>query len=1093
MTNSQSFRQHSHRQTSDIAVCRLLRALLFLGLLAVALVGPLSKSGLAQLAGGTVDGTVTDSQKAVIPGAVATIADKATGIVTTSPANSDGAYRLTNLQPGTYELTVSHAGFASDVRSDIVVNVGAEVVINLVLNPGNVGQTVTVAAQAETVELASAAVSYSVPGTEIRELPLNGRDYSQLATLQPGVASVGTSGGDIRTGLGNKLAISGGRPQTNNYLWDGISLNDNGNNAPGSVLGVLLGADAVDQFTLLTNSFSAEYGNTAGGVLNAVTRSGTNQLHGSSFLFARNSAMDAANYFDVPGRRPQFSRWQYGASAGGPIYKNRTFWFVDYEGVDQTNGVTTTSVVPTALARAGALLASPPVTVDPEVALALPLFPFPNAPCTTCNADQGNFITVVTAVGNEQFVFGKIDHKFSDKDSIRGNYFYDNGSLTSPDAFDEKVSGNVSVRQGIGLEYTRIISPSLVNVARAGFTRSVQESGNVVAVLDPLLANPELAEVPGKDTGSITVGGGYGAITDGPKSTDHNYEKFNTFQGYENLYWTHGIQTIKVGVDAERLDDNIFLPTGTGGQYFFASFSNFLTNDPSGWTGASLVSTMERGERQTVYGSYIQDDIRLLTNLTVNVGFRYEFTTIPTEVNHRIAILHNLHDPAPRIGGPILDHNPSLHDFSPRIGLTWDPTGQGKTSIHAGFGEYDNLIMQNQYDMILSRSLPYLTEGVFSSSTSPGNVDLPGTFPNGIYQYISGALSERTDYIDPNPPRSYTMQWNFSVQQAFAGWVAQVGYVGARGVHLSQTERNMNSVQPTLVNGVYTYPAFPTQADRLNPVFASINCTDTFNADSEYSAMQISVHRALTRGLLVQGSYTWSKSMDNSSSTSSTEAAAGYPNAIGSPDPLIESINRGLSDFNIESNGIVSVVYDAPTFSGHSAIEKATLGGWEIGTIFTMHTGFPFSAIVNNDIAHTLTDTTGVYLGQRAVEIPGCGPLTRPGNVNHYINLSCFTAPAPGTLSNLRRNTLTAPGLTNVDFSLIKNNKFHGRVEGQLRIEFFNVLNHPNFSAPNFVLYTGGNLNNGVQTTPSAVSNAGVITSTTNNSRQLQLGYKITF
>ena len=1092
MTSSQFIRQFFHRPTSGIAVYKLLRSSLCLGFLAAALFGSSSKSVLAQTAGGTVTGTVSDSQKAVIPGAVATIVNKATSIVTKDPANKDGVYRLTNLQPGIYELTVSHDGFASDERSEITVNVGSEVVINVELDPGNVDQTVMVASQSETVELASAAVSYSVPGAEIRELPLNGRDYTQLATLQPGVASIGASGG-LRTGLGNKLAISGGRPQTNNYLWDGISLNDNGNNAPGSILGVLLGVDAVDQFTLLTNSFSAEYGNTAGGVLNAVTRSGTNQLHGSAFLFARNSAMDAANYFDVPGERPQFSRWQYGASAGGPIIKNRTFWFVDYEGVNQTNGVTTTSEVPTALARTGALLAAPPVTVDPNVALALPLFPLPNALCPTCNADQGNFVTVVTAVGREQFVFGKIDHRFSDKDSIRANYFYDNGSLDSPDAFNEIDTGQISVRQGIGLEYTRVISPTLVNVARAGFTRSVQTSGNIVSVLDPLIANTELGQVPGKDTGSITVGGGYGSIATGPKATDYNYEKFNTFQEYENLYWTHGIQTIKVGVDAERLDDNLFLPSASGGEYSFSSLSSFLTNDPSGWTGMTLSSTMERGERQTIYGSYIQDDIRALRNLTLNIGFRYEFTTIPTEVNHRIAILHNLLDPAPRIGGPILDSNPSLHDFSPRVGLTWDPTGKGKTSVHAGFGEYDNLIMQNQYDMILSRSLPYFTEGVFSSSTSPGNVDLPGTFPGGIYQYINGALSERTDYIDPNPPRSYTMQWNFSIQQAFAGWIAQVGYVGARGVHLSQTERNMNSVQPTLVNGIYTYPAFPTQANRLNPVFASINCTDTFNADSDYSALQISVHRPLSRGLLVQGSYTWSKSIDDSSSTSSVEAGTGYPNAIGNPDPLIASINRGLSDFNVESNGIVSVVYDVPALSGSNAIEKASLGGWEIGTIFHMQTGFPFSAIVNNDIAHTLTDTTGTNLGQRAVQIQGCGPLTRPGNVNHYINLSCFAAPAPGTLSTLRRNSLTAPGLTDVDFSLIKNNKFRGRIDGQLRIEFFNVLNHPNFSAPSYTLYTGGNLNNGVQTTPSAISSAGAITSTTNNSRQLQLGYKVTF
>lgn len=1061
----------------------------------------MTPSAHAQTAGGVIEGTITDSQSGVLSDTVVVVVNQATSVETKVPTNHDGNFRFANLPAGAYTMTVTHDGFAT-VKKTIAVNVGENVVSNIVMKPGAVDQTVQVEADLASVDLAAAAISYNVPGPEIRELPLNGRDYTSLAILQPGVASIGTAGG-LRTGLGNKLAVSGGRPQTNNYFWDGISLNDNGNNAPGSVLGVTLGVEAVDQFTLLTNSFSAEYGNTAGGVLNAVTRSGTNNLHGSGFLFARNSAMDAANYFDVPGKRPQFHRYQYGGTMGGPLFKDKTFWFFDYEGVNQGLGTTVTSVVPTTTAKTGLLhgsncsagtpsTTSCQVSIDPNVAPALALYPDPNS--TILTPDTGNFVAIVDQVGKEQYYFGKIDHKFSEKDTVRGNYFYDNGTLAAPDNLNDVVSQQQSIRQGIGLEYTRMITPAIVNVARVGVTRSVQISGTVVRVNNPAVQDTALAQIPGKDSGSISIGG-FQALPTGPLSTDHNYEKFNTFQEYENLYITKGIQTIKVGADAERLDDNLFLPTASGGQYSFASLPTFFANNPSGWTGMTLDSDMKRGERQTIYGFYVQDDVRLRPTLTVNVGFRYEFTTIPTEVNGKIAILHNLHDTTVRVGGSVLDTNPSLKDFSPRIGVSWDPFGKGKTSVRGGFGEFDNLILQNQYDMILSRSLPLFKEGVFTSSTTPG---LKGSFPGGAYQLISGATTTlRTDYIDPNPPRSYTMQWNFNIQQELKGWIGQVGYVGARGVHLSQTERNMNSVFPSLVNGVYTYPTTASTTNKLNRNFSTINCTDTFNTDSDYSSLQISVHRPLTKGLLVQGSYTWAKSIDDSSSTSSVQAGTGYPNAIGNPEPLLPSINRALSDFDIASNGIVSVVYNAPGPHDVKTWMREATNGWEIGDIFHMQSGFPFSAILNNDIANTLTDTTGTNLGQRPNYVPGC-KFTNPASVTNYINVNCFTAPTFGTLGALRRNALRAPGIIDMDFSLLKNNKFGDRANGQLRIEFFNVLNHPNFSAPAFTIFTGGNAtvsSSGVQTvsTPTRVSNAGQITSTTTSSRQLQLGYKVTF
>lgn len=1056
------------------------------------------RAAQAQAVGGTITGAVRDPQSSIVPGSKVVALNVETGVSTTTTTNNGGVYRLTNLQPGLYEVTVMADGLNEAKATGIKLTVGAEIVADFSMQMAGVAESVDVIGEAAAVQLTSSTLSYEVSSTTMRELPLNGRDFAGLAALQPGVVTIGTQGG-MRAGLGNKLSVSGSRPSHNNFLFDGVSINDSGNNTPGSILGVTLGVDAIDQFTLLSNTFSAEYGRASGGVINALTRSGTNQIKGSAFYFGRNSALDAKNFFDVPGREPKFRRHQFGASAGGPIKQDRTFWFANYEAVRQFLGKTNLSNVPSPALRQGTYV-NPlngqvqQYVVDPAVAKVLPLFPLPNAGITA-PGNTGVFSTVLDEVAHEKYLLGRVDHQLTTIDSVHGSYFFDDGASEVPDAFLNKVTSTTSRRQTVGIEHTRMINSRAVNVVRFGFSRSVFQSGVVTDVLNPAIADPSLAFVPGLDIGTVAASG-LTSLPAGPKALDYSFAFYNSFQGYENLYYTLGRHSMKFGMNVDRMQYNTSQPNLTGGSYTYGSLPGLITNglqgtNPSITFAANLVGTdTSRGLRETYYGGYFQDDWRMMDQLTVNLGVRYEFVTNPTEVQHKIALLPNLFASAPRIGGPIFDQNPTTKTFSPRIGFALDPKGDGQTAIRAGFGIFDNLPLLYLFDTPLMRSFPYFNQGVLTNVTTPV---LAGSFPNGGYNLIS-AGQLRTAYVDTAPGRAYNMQWNFNIQQRVGSWFATVGYVGSRGVHLVQVERNMNTVQPTrTAAGWFFLPTSQTQ--KLSPNFSSINTTDSWNGDSTYQGLQISVSHPFSAGLQVQGSYAFGKSIDDTSSTSSVTAGTGYPNAIGNPAPLFPEINRGLSDFDVKHNGTVSVVWVIPGMKAASGMLPALINGWQLSSVLRMSMGTPFTALLNSDQAgQSKADTTGAGLGQRPnrVSSDACASLTNPGSVNSYIKTQCFTFPTPVTvngvtgtvLGNLARNALSAPGITNMDFSLIKNMKFSERVGAQLRIEMFNFLNHPNFSAPGFVLF---------DSTGSPIATAGKILSTTTAARQIQFGMKATF
>src|ERR1700681_4019455 len=462
----------------------------------------------AQVAGGTITGTVADSSGRLIPNASVSITNVATGINRTVTTNEDGLYIAPNLLPASYELTFAAPGFRTDVRSGIELTVGATVSLNMTMQVGGSKETVQVTTEAPDVQLASSDIGAVVTANTVRELPLNGRSWTDLATLQPGVNAVTTQvsfrSGDDRgnRGFGQQLTISGARPQQNNYSLDGVSLNDYANGATGNVLGGNLGVDAIQEFSVLTRNYSAEYGKTSGGVVNATTRSGTNQFHGSAYEFLRNSALDARNFFDVV--RPPYKRNQFGGAIGGPILKNRTFFFADYEGDREAKGITQIDFVPTLNARMGQL-STGAVTVTTAARKYLALFPMPNGP-TTANPDVAEFRFAGNQVVHENFVTTRIDHKFSEKDALFGTYMFDRTPYNSPDSMDNVELRTLSSRHIVAVEETHSFSTARVNALRFGYNQEAVNSNQGVSTLAPAAADTTLGAFAGQRAAQVNIG-----------------------------------------------------------------------------------------------------------------------------------------------------------------------------------------------------------------------------------------------------------------------------------------------------------------------------------------------------------------------------------------------------------------------------------------------------------------------------------------------------------------------------------------------------------------------------------------------------------
>src|SRR6202047_4509618 len=635
----------------------------------------------AQVVGATVSGTVADASGAVAPGVSISIKNVATGNTTNAVTNAVGFYIAPNLRAGDYELTASAAGFSTQSRSGITLTVGEELLLNLTMQVGRVSETVRVTGEAPSVNLVNATLGGVTNAETIEEIPLNGRSWTDLAALDPGVHFVQdqppiNAPDRAKRGLGLQLTISGGRPQQNNYLLDGVNINDYANAGPGSVLGGNLGTDAVAEFSVLTTNYTAEYGRTSGGVISAITKSGSNKIHGSAYEYARNSALDAPNYFDG-GVAPPLSRNQFGASIGGPIRKDKTFIFGNYEGVRLTQSQTVIDTVPSVPAG---------TTADPSALRFLNAF-FPQP-----NGNHGQYSFVSTSRTTENYFIVRADNTFSDKDRIFATVMFDKASQTLPDEFNNKLYHNPTRRNVVAIEENHSFTPQLLNSARLGINSDNVQSPSGATPINKLTTDTSLGFIPGESAGSVNIapftGFSGGISTAQPFKFD-----YRSWQGYDNLFFTKGIHSLKFGANLEYIQANSFPPDSPGGAFTYNSLSDFLTNAaPALFKADTPGSVTPRGVRQWIFGAYFQDDFHVRPNLTLNWGLRYEMATIITEVNGKLSNLRVLQNapPVPFLGSPYIQ-NPTKRNFEPRIGIVWDPFKDGKTSVRAGGGIFDVL------------------------------------------------------------------------------------------------------------------------------------------------------------------------------------------------------------------------------------------------------------------------------------------------------------------------------------------------------------------------------------------------------------------
>jgi hypothetical protein len=1092
----------------------------------------------SQIVGGTLSGTITDASSAAVPSATVAIKNVATGVITNAASNAQGLYNAPNLLPGTYEVTVTAAGFDTKVISNVVLAVGAQQVLNFSMKVGTVSEKVQVSEIAPDVQLASSTISGVIDSNTVLQLPLNGRSWTDLAALQAGVNTIRVmvsvaSPDRLGRGLGVQLSVTGGRPQQNNYLLNGVSINDYSNQSPGSILGGNLGVDAVSEFSVLTTNYSAEYGRTSGGIVSAIGRSGTNDFHGSAFEFVRNSVLDARNPFDFPAApglpsKPPFHRNQFGVSAGGPIRKDKTFIFGAYEGLRQSLGTSIVDNVPSDAVRG--IGTGPGGTAGPSTLCSIPLGD-PTNPCTTTiltgalnpdpttgigkavlpylaffphvnngligNGDTGIFTFGGSQITSENYFSTRIDNHFSDKDNLSGSYMFDNSPSSQNDEFKNKLLLNRARRQLVTIEENHVFSASLGNSFRVGYSRVFAAAPAGSKAITKIAADPLLGFLPGDSAGVINVPG-LTLFSGGLSTAQPAVYHWNSWQGYDNVFLTKGTHSLKFGANVERIESNQFTPSRPGGEFDFQSLQDFLTNGLATFT-ADKAST-PKGVRETIFGAYAQDDFHFRPNLTLTLGLRYEMATVPTEVHGQLASLLHLTDPTVVVRSPLFA-NPSLRNFEPRVGFSWDPFRNGKTAVRGGFGMFDVLV--------LPANLRHTVDGTIPFSLSANGANLPGLFPTAAFNMLSTQLSaNRAAFIEQKPPRNYVMQWNLNIQREInSSTTVMVAYVGSHAVHNTFQTDDSDMVLPIAKTPLgYLWPIPPASGTPLptfNPNFARIALT-SWNSSSLYHALELQLKRRLSHGFEAQASYTFGRAIDSSSGSTDGDQ---FQNGLTSMLFFDQGIRRGLSDFNQSHKLTVSYTWDVPSSKNLTGPVGWAASGWEFGGIFEASSGLPFTAIIAPDPLG-MNSTDQFSLPDR---VKGCNPIQ--GGFN-YLNLSCFTLPnAPASMAaqcdpnsslgaaqaapagtvycgnlmgNGGRNTLIGPRLVNLDFSLFKNNpikRISEQFNVQFRMEIFNSLNHSNFNPPtaNNVIFDG---------TGAPVSGAGQLNSTSTTSRQIQFAIK---
>jgi hypothetical protein len=1006
----------------------------------------------AQVTTGAILGTVTDTTGAALPGATVTVRQVETDTTRTLVTDGQGRYRASALEPGTYEVRAELSGFQTVRFDNIRLSVGQSAVLNVTLQLGALQEAILVTESAPLVATTSSTVANLVDETQIRDLPLNGRDFSQLTLLQPGVLATPTTSRAVDRGMGTQVSVAGARPNQISYLLDGADVNSQGNQSPGSAAGGLLGVEAVREFQILVNNYSAEYGRSAGGIVSAVTRSGTNALHGAGFEFHRNDALDAKTYFDPPDEpKPPFTRNQFGGYAGGPIRRDRTFFFASYEGLRQDLTETQIVRVPSRATRAR-------TDIHPAIRPYMDLYPLPNGSET---GTSGQYITTLTEPTREDYFVAKIDHTFSENDSISGRYVHDDASVTVPSGLGLWANRTATRSRFFTAEHKRIFSSRLLNVLRVAWNRPYEETVALMNIPD----NPSLYFIPGTRIGGLSVSGITGL---GPDSETPSFFDYKSLQLIDSVTFSTGRHTLKSGVSWTYWLNDQDASFTFGGSYAFNSIDDFVLNRPNTFEGTVPGSTTARKWRQSLIGLFVQDDIAVSSRVTVNAGVRYEFITEPKEKEDRVAHMVTPLDPAPTVGYPLFK-NPSLKNFAPRLGAAWDVFGDGRTSIRGGAGFFHEPLLGNYYRTYGNRTPPFMQQANISRPPFPN--PFGGTF----------VPLNRLDLFDFEPENPLRIQYNVTFQrEVLPETVVTVGYIGSRGYHQVRNVEANQSIPTVLPDGRYFFPASPTGGNppRRNPNFESIRLRTT-DGNSWYNGMALGVSKRFSRGLQLQGSYTYGKSTDEGSQAI---GSGDFSNSFQPRYAYDRHDNFGRSDFDIRHNFVFNYSYELPFGQELTGIAGALATGWQVSGIVTLRSGVPFTPVLGFDRARARPRSGGA--GQRPNWAPGFNrDAVTLGGPERYFDPNAFTLPDAGFFGDVERNALEGPGYATWDMAVFKNVRLNGKYKVQLRVEAFNVLNRANFGLPAVTVFNAAG----------RLENAGEITSIVGTARQMQLGLKVEF
>ena len=1100
----------------------------------------------------SLTGTVLDATGAGVPMATVTAKEQATGSVRTATTSDSGTYSIPNLAVGNYNVTVEKQGFSTLRFNAVQLTVAQNLTLDGMLDVGAVTQTVEVSGTSVApINLEDAQISNIVDQKRIVELPLITRDPYSLVLLSPGTLQ------NQNGGLGG-ISVNGQRERNNNFMLDGVDNNDAG--VPGFAGTGLSGInpDSTQEFRVITNNFLPEFGRNTGAVIDIVTKSGTNQFHGDAYEFNRVNALAARDYFN-PSPDPQnpFVRNQFGASVGGPIIKDKTFFFFNAEWDRFRTTINNQAVVPTAAFKSGVFtyngeqinLASPSsannalgLPLDPTMQKVLSLYPNPNGPAV--DDIRGIYLFPASVPTNAANVTLKLDHHFSDKYTLSARFIY-NGNTTSNSSLDiipgiGGVSQNGQTYNG-GLNFLAAFTPNLVNEFRFGMNKaSVPFTCNGSSIVDGITGVDPFGL--GTDY-SFAQSNGVGTISNfgcGDNLGDSNgqYRRFGTWFYADTLSWVKGRHTIKVGGEFRYVFENGFTAFSSRPTVDFTAFGNFGIPIVQGCSDAcqndEVLQTMaaallgvpgiqsqtqffnKSGQRTAIdyrqdvqheYGAFIQDSWKVSNNLTLQLGLRYEFDGVPFERGGNLSNLLNQqpYDPAPitfQTVGPGTGrqlYRDDYKDFEPRVGLAWDPWGQGKTSFRMGYGIFHDRIFGNLFGNVAANP-PFETgfqnfPNAGASLVTLGTLPAPATLPSpsasvAVDSYLQGAV-----ILDPNLRTPYSQAWNVGVQHDFGhGITLEVNYVGS-GTHRLSRSVDGNPPQPALVAAAQADGSLPTTVSggtlRIAPLVGlpQVTANTAFIEPIEiksignatYNGLQTTFHKRFGQGLDVQVAYTWSHAIDDANDP--LVAPGGDRNIARNSFNLHE--DRGSSDFDLRHRAIINFLYEVPFGVGHQyfnhGVGARVLGGWEIGGLSTLQSGHPFDIYSSRDSEYTGLTNRPDLVGDPF--IPSGSPRNQTGPP-----ASAFARQPFGRPGNLGRNTFTGPRYYDTDLTLIKNTRITERFNLQFRTEVFNVFNRIQFVNP-------GTAGDTISNPASFGQSFATITQPdgTTSARQIQLALKLIF